>query len=64
MIQVQQGEVEPQQFELNTNPPLKQDSVTYADYTIQLTGIEPYPETPDQTIPLEAYQATFLVRPN
>lgn len=48
-------------FELNTNPPLKMDTVIYGGYTIQLLGAEPYPELPEQSIPPEAYQVTFLV---
>jgi hypothetical protein len=51
---------EPTAFELNTNPPFEQD-VPYDDYKIELLSLDPYPETPDQTIPLEDYRATFVV---
>jgi tetratricopeptide (TPR) repeat protein len=62
MIQVQQKGTEATPFELNTNPPLKQDTISYAGYDVQLLQIDPYPEAPDQPIPPEAYQATFIVK--
>lgn len=62
MIQAQQGGTEAALFELSTNPPLKQDTISYAGYDIHLLQIDPYPEAPDQPIPPEAYQATFVVK--
>ena len=47
---------------MNTNPPLKQNIVSYADYDIELIGVDPYPESPDQKIPPEDYQTTFVVK--
>jgi tetratricopeptide (TPR) repeat protein len=60
-IRVQTEQAETEQFELNTNPALKEDVVSYAGYSIRLIGLDPYPEDPDQPIPPEAYQATLLV---
>jgi hypothetical protein len=60
-IRVQQGELEPTSFELNTLYSAKQDTVTYAGYTIQLTQLDPYPDDPNVSIPPEAYQATFVI---
>jgi tetratricopeptide (TPR) repeat protein len=61
MIQAQQGETAATAFELNNNPPLKQDTISYAGCDIHLVQLDPYPETSDQPIPAEAYQATFVV---
>ncbi len=52
--------LEPTRFELNINPPRNQD-VSYDTYQIRLLKLDPYPETIDQTIPLEDYRATFKV---
>ena len=62
IIQVQQGQAAATLIEMNTNPPLKQNIVSYADYDIELIGVDPYPESPDQTIPPEDYQTTFVVK--
>ena len=48
-------------FEMNTNPPLKLEAFTYAEYEIRLTALNPYPEQPAPPIPLEDYEATFVV---
>jgi hypothetical protein len=61
MIQVQQGQAEATTFELNSLLQAKQDTITYAGYQIQLSQIDPYPEDPNQPIPPEAYQATFVI---
>jgi tetratricopeptide (TPR) repeat protein len=61
MIEAQQEGTAAVTFELNNNPPLKQDTITYAGYEIQLLQIDPYPEAPGQPIPPEAYQATLVV---
>jgi tetratricopeptide (TPR) repeat protein len=55
--------LEPTRFELNINPPRNQD-VIYGAYQIRLLKLDPYPETIDQTIPLEDYRATFVVNPS
>lgn len=48
-------------LEMNSNPPLKQDVVTYGEFQIRLLTLDPYPEDIDQKIPMETYQATFIV---
>ena len=60
-IQVQQTGQEGVVFELNTNPPLKLDALTYSGYEIRLVALDPYPEEIDQKIALEDYAATFVV---
>jgi hypothetical protein len=55
--------LEPTRFELSINPPGNQD-VIYDAYQIRLLKLDPYPETIDQTIPLEDYRATFVVNPS
>ena len=60
-IRVSQGEAEAETLEMNTNPPLKQDVVSYGDFQIQLTALNPYPEEIDQRIPARRYEATFVV---
>jgi hypothetical protein len=53
--------LEPTRFEPSTNPPLHQDVIPYDRYEIRLLAVDPYPETPEAPIPMEAYQATFVV---
>lgn len=49
--------------EFNTNPAPGQTkkSATVDGYTIELKSLEPYPQTPDDSIPLEDYRATLVV---
>lgn len=48
-------------LEMNTNPPLKLDVVTYEDFQIRLLELNPYPEDIDQHIPTEAYEAILVI---
>jgi hypothetical protein len=48
-------------FALNDNPALKQESAAYQGYVIRFTGLDPYPQHPDEPIPPEAYQVTLVV---
>jgi hypothetical protein len=50
--------------EFNTNPAPGQDvqTVQVGQYTIALLSLDPYPQTPDQSIALEEYRATLTVR--
>lgn len=57
---IQTGQV-PATLEMNTNPPLKLDIVTYEDFQIRLLALNPYPEDIDQHIPPGAYEATFVI---
>ena len=63
-ILVQQGQGEPTTVEFNTNPAPGQTRLTVNvdEYVIVLQSLDPYPETPDESIPLEDYRATLLVR--
>lgn len=61
LINVTQMGQTPATFELNTNPPLKLDVVTYEDFQIRLLELNPYPEDIDQHIPAEAYEATLVI---
>ncbi|MBK8900648.1 MAG: hypothetical protein IPM53_05680 [Anaerolineaceae bacterium] len=60
-IRISQADQAPVTLEMNTNPPLKLDVVTYGDFQIQLLALDPYPEEIGQHIPAEAYEATFVV---
>jgi len=60
-ISVSQTGQAPAALEMNTNPPLKQDVVTYGDFQIQLLALDPYPEDRGQYIPAKAYKATFVM---
>jgi hypothetical protein len=60
-INVTQMGQTPDTLEMNTNPPLKLDIVTYQDFRIRLLTLNPYPEDIDHHIPMEAYEATFVV---
>lgn len=60
-INVSQTGQAPAALEMNTNPPLKQDVVTYGDFQIQLLALDPYPEDRGQYIPAETYEATFVM---
>jgi tetratricopeptide (TPR) repeat protein len=51
----------PGEFELNDNPPLKQDRLFYGGYLIQFVALDPYPEHPDKPILPEEYEVTLLV---
>jgi hypothetical protein len=52
---------EPTAFELNTLSSLNQSVISYEAYQIELLSLDPYPETPEQEIALEDYEATFVV---
>jgi hypothetical protein len=51
----------PATLEMNTNPPLKQDVVTYENFQIRLLALNPYPEDIDQHIPMETYEAILVI---
>jgi len=55
---------EPTTTEFNTNPAPGQNVQTaqVGEYTIELRSLDPYPQTPDESIALEEYRATLLVR--
>lgn len=55
---------EPTTVEFNTNPApgLNSQDAKVGDYTIALQSLDPYPETVDQSIALEDYRTTLLVR--
>jgi hypothetical protein len=63
-VSVQQHESDPTTVEFNTNPAPGQtrESTLVGAYTIELQSLEPYPRTPDESIPLEDYAATLIVR--
>ena len=35
--------------------------VAYYDYLVRLVGVDPHPETPEDTVDFEDYQATFVI---
>ncbi len=47
---------------LSTTPPDGRATMYFQDYAIELLGVEPYPETPDQNIRNTDYMATIVVR--
>ncbi len=59
-ISIRQEDRESLPFTLNTNPQLKQDRASFADYEIQLRALDPYPEEPVKPNPND-YQATLFV---
>jgi len=63
-VVVQPGEGAPRTLEFNTNPAPGQNlqSAQVGEYTIKLLSLEPYPQTPEDAIPLEQYRATLEVR--
>jgi hypothetical protein len=50
--------------EFNTNPAPGQTKqvVTVDGYTIRLRSLDPYPDSPERSIPLEDYRATLVVQ--
>jgi hypothetical protein len=54
----------PKTVAFNTNPAPGQNVQTaqVSDYVIKLLSLEPYPQTPEDAIPLEQYRATLEVR--
>lgn len=61
---VQQAGGEPTTVEFNSNPAPSQNFQTaqVGEYTVSLQSLDPYPQTPDQSIALEEYRATLVVR--
>lgn len=61
-VLVQQGTTPPETVEFNTNPaPGQTNKVgTVGPYTVELTSLDPYPETPAD-IPFPDYRAALLV---
>jgi tetratricopeptide (TPR) repeat protein len=64
LIQVQLSGLTPVNYELNDNPPLKEDTVSYEKYNIKFVKLDPYPEQPRVPIPPASYVATLLVTSN
>jgi hypothetical protein len=60
---VQPLEGPPKTLAFNTNPAPGQNVQTaqVGEYVIKLASLEPYPQTPDDAIPLEQYKATLEV---
>jgi hypothetical protein len=54
----------PTTLAFNTNPAPGQNAQTaqVGDYEIKLLSLDPYPQTPQDAIPLEQYRATLEVR--
>jgi hypothetical protein len=63
-VLVEQAGREPTTAEFNTNPAPGQNAQTaqVGRYTIALTALDPYPQTPEQSIDLADYRATLSVR--
>lgn len=61
-VLVEQAGREPSTAEFNTNPGLNAQSAQAGSYTIALTALDPYPQTPEQSIDLADYRATLSVR--
>lgn len=63
-VSVTQDDGDPTTVEFNTNPAPGQThtSVLVGAYTFELQSLEPYPRTPDESIDLEDYTATLVVR--
>ncbi|MCW2556760.1 MAG: hypothetical protein JWP55_724 [Mycobacterium sp.] len=61
---VQAGESAPKTVAFNTHPAPGQNVQTaeVGEYVIKLVSLEPYPQTPEDVIPLEQYRATLEVR--
>jgi hypothetical protein len=60
---VQAGDGPVRAFELSTYAYSGENYLLYTDYVIRLLEVAPYPETPDEPIPLEDYRATLDVEP-
>ena len=61
VVYVWKTNIEPVEYGLNTNPAADKNSITYDEYQIQLLTVEPYPETSETSISLQAYRATFVI---
>ena len=63
-VEVDQDQAAVTTVEFNTNPAPGQNnqSVRSGGYQITLQSLDPYPRTPDDTIALQDYRATLLVR--
>lgn len=61
-----QDQEEPVMLEFNTNPvPAEnQQALTYSSYTIQLESLDPYPQTPEQSIEQADYRVTLQINSN
>jgi hypothetical protein len=63
-IRAQDAGGPPKTLAFNTNPAPGQNVRTaqVGDYVIELVSLDPYPQTPEDAIPLEQYRATLEVR--
>jgi hypothetical protein len=63
-IVVQPDGGEPSTVTFNTNPAPGQtiNVVAVGDHTVELQSLDPYPQSPEEPIPVEDYRATLLVR--
>ncbi|MCB8978786.1 MAG: hypothetical protein H6657_15315 [Ardenticatenaceae bacterium] len=53
--------IEPIEYDLNTDPAANKSTVTYDEYQIRLLSLEPYPETAEPGIDIQDYRATFVI---
>ena len=61
LLNVSQRDQTPASLEMNTNPPLKLDVITYENFQIRLLELTPYPEDIEQQIAAEAYEAKLEI---
>ena len=50
------------EFNTNPAPALSVQTARVGPYAIELQALDPYPQTPEESIALADYEATFLVR--
>jgi hypothetical protein len=64
VIAVRADDGEPTDVEFNTNPAPGQNrqTVPVDQYVVELKKLDPYPETPDDSLALADYRATLSVR--
>ena len=66
-VDITEGDQASQSYLMNSDPFYKADSgvgvnlITHKGYRIELTEVAPYPERPEDKIPLEDYRVTFVI---
>lgn len=65
-VAIWRSQEEPVTLEFNTNPAPAENrqTLTYSSYMIRLESLDPYPQSPEQSIEQSEYRVTLQISPN